>query len=163
MGEQEEWRPVVGHPRYEVSSLGRVLSRHRGGARILKPWVNVQNQYLYVVLCTDRVKDKRTVHSLVAEAFCGPRGEGQVVRHLDGSRNNNAASNLALGSSSENSFDAVRHGTHPMVGRTHCPHGHPYSADNTRMYQGRRFCRTCPRERYQRSILAAANVPDVAA
>lgn len=26
---------------------------------------------------------------------------------------------------------------------THCPQGHPYDAQNTRLYQGRRYCRTC--------------------
>jgi hypothetical protein len=27
--------------------------------------------------------------------------------------------------------------------KTHCPRGHPYDADNTRLYQGRRFCKAC--------------------
>ena len=30
--------------------------------------------------------------------------------------------------------------------KTHCPQGHPYTAENTRMYQGRRFCRECGRD-----------------
>ncbi len=29
--------------------------------------------------------------------------------------------------------------------KTHCPHGHPYSVRNTRIYDGRRFCRECIR------------------
>lgn len=26
---------------------------------------------------------------------------------------------------------------------THCPQGHPYDESNTRLYQGRRYCRKC--------------------
>lgn len=29
------------------------------------------------------------------------------------------------------------------IARTHCPSGHEYSAENTRLYQGRRYCRAC--------------------
>ncbi len=29
--------------------------------------------------------------------------------------------------------------------KTHCPAGHPYSAENTRLYQGRRYCKECSR------------------
>ncbi|MFH9013965.1 HNH endonuclease signature motif containing protein [Streptomyces sp. NPDC017943] len=31
--------------------------------------------------------------------------------------------------------------------RTHCPKGHPYDAQNTRLYKGRRSCKACHRER----------------
>lgn len=31
--------------------------------------------------------------------------------------------------------------------KTHCPHGHPYSPENTRLYRGRRSCLTCARRR----------------
>lgn len=139
----EEWRPVVDVPGYEVSSLGRVASWRRGSRRLLCPWDNA-NGYLYVSLGKGR---KRAVHVLVAEAFHGPRLEGQVVRHLDGVSQNNAATNLALGSPSENSLDAVGHGTHHSASRTHCPRDHAYTEENTRIYQGRRFCRTCKRQR----------------
>ncbi len=30
-----------------------------------------------------------------------------------------------------------------MRAKTHCPHGHPYSPENTILYRGSRFCRTC--------------------
>lgn len=29
--------------------------------------------------------------------------------------------------------------------KTHCPHGHPYSAENTRIWGGKRYCWTCAR------------------
>lgn len=30
-----------------------------------------------------------------------------------------------------------------MLAKTHCPQGHPYDAVNTRLYEGRRYCRAC--------------------
>jgi hypothetical protein len=30
--------------------------------------------------------------------------------------------------------------------QTHCKHGHPFSEDNTRVYAGKRVCRTCARD-----------------
>lgn len=34
--------------------------------------------------------------------------------------------------------------------KTHCPAGHEYSAENTRLYGGARHCRACDRERQRR-------------
>lgn len=31
--------------------------------------------------------------------------------------------------------------------KTHCPYGHEYTLENTRVYKGRRTCRTCARRR----------------
>lgn len=33
--------------------------------------------------------------------------------------------------------------------KTHCPHGHPYDEENTLVYNGKRFCRTCKNQRNQ--------------
>ena len=33
-----------------------------------------------------------------------------------------------------------------QLSKTHCPHGHPYNAENTSNYNGTRKCRTCARE-----------------
>jgi hypothetical protein len=49
--------------------------------------------------------------SAICEAFHGPRREGMTVRHLDGSKTNDAASNLAWGTQKENIADKVGHGT----------------------------------------------------
>lgn len=35
-------------------------------------------------------------------------------------------------------------GKHQAV-KTHCPTGHPYDEQNTKLYQGRRYCRACHR------------------
>lgn len=59
--------------------------------------------------------------------------------------------NLYYGDDSDNSFDKVRNGRHPMANRTHCPQGHEYTLDNTHLTKngGRRVCRTCLRIKSQ--------------
>jgi hypothetical protein len=45
----------------------------------------------------------------------------------------------------------IKRGLSPEISRqrqlakTHCPHGHPYSKENTYQYAGKRNCRTCHR------------------
>lgn len=101
--DKEEWRPVVGwEGLYEVSSHGRVRS-----CKVLRP--GLTNGYKRVVLCDDGRRVTRGVHILVAEAFCGDRS-GPLVRHLDGTRDNNRATNLAFGTHLDNSADMIAHG-----------------------------------------------------
>jgi hypothetical protein len=83
----EEWRPVKGREgQNEVSNLGRVRSRRK----ILKPLPHTSG-YRCVSLDGRRA---RTIHSIVAEAFIGPRPDGMEVNHIDGDKTNNAVSNL---------------------------------------------------------------------
>lgn len=49
-------------------------------------------------------------HVLVCETFSGARSPGMVVRHLDGNRANDSATNLAWGTQAENCADTVEHG-----------------------------------------------------
>lgn len=58
-------------------------------------------------------KVRRSVASLVAFAFVGPRPEGQEVCHGNGTRTDNRADNLSCGTRQENVNDARRHGTLP--------------------------------------------------
>lgn len=122
-GITEEWRQVVGFEgRYEVSSLGRVRSidhftiqRDKGGnlrpfrrsGKLLRPGTG-SHGYPTVAIGKG---NSRTVHSLVAEAFIGPRGRDQEVRHKDGNRQNPIADNLHYGTRSDNVRDMIRHGT----------------------------------------------------
>jgi hypothetical protein len=53
---------------------------------------------------------------------------------------------LFLGSSADNNRDMAAKGRHGQSRRTHCPAGHPYSLENTRVSAGRRQCRECARE-----------------
>lgn len=110
----EHWKSVPGFEgRYEVSSEGRVRSLLRGG-RVLRAGI-ASHGYPMVVLGRG---NPRTIHSLVAEAFLGPRPAGQEVRHKDGNRKNASAGNLCYGTRSENIRDAVAHGTWMSAART---------------------------------------------
>lgn len=118
----EEWRPVVGYEGwYEVSSQGRVRSVARtvmfadGRARQydgkqLSTYLG--NGYLRTTLKRNGKDFRAHVHTLVAEAFIGPRPEGQEVCHWDGDRANAELSNLRYGTRIENAADRIRHGTH---------------------------------------------------
>jgi hypothetical protein len=152
----EQWRPIpgyVGH--YEASDQGRVrsvdrtLTNRRGyqqthPGRVLSPALNRDGR-LYVLLCRDGTRSTGYLHQLVLETFVGQRPAGLVACHNDGNPLNNHLANLRWDTQSENLRDAVRHGTHGQNQKTHCPAGHPYSAENTYRHQGGRACRTCVR------------------
>ena len=132
-----EWRDVTEFEGfYEVSSAGEV--RNARTLHILKPasWkgylrVNLQGK-------------TRKVHRIVAFAFHGEPHDGQEVCHNNGMSTDNRAENLRWGTRSENTVDKVKHGTHPMAAKTHCPRGHEYTVTNTyQLPRGGRSCRTC--------------------
>jgi hypothetical protein len=101
----EEWRPVVGFEgTHEVSSLGRVRSLLSN--KVLKP-IKHTGGYRCVSPCGKR---HRTIHSLVAAAFIGPRPHGLDINHIDGDKTNNAAVNLEYVTRKENMQHARRTG-----------------------------------------------------
>jgi hypothetical protein len=60
---------------------------------------------------------------------------------------------LFLGTRSDNQKDCVRKGRHYFANKTHCPVGHLYDEENTRVYKGSRHCVECGRtsaREYQR-------------
>lgn len=157
----EEWRPIVGHEgAYEVSDHGRVRSldrivhfpdgrKRRAAGRQLKPWLTTG--YPTVGIPGRDRNRKVFVHVLVLESFVGPRPDGAACCHNDGNKQNNHLINLRWDTYSENNLDLVRHGTHFQASKTHCSHGHEYTAENTRNYTHRswklRYCRKCAAER----------------
>jgi hypothetical protein len=66
--------------------------------------------YWKVDLYQDAVRREARVHVLMAEAFIGPRPEGQIVRHLDDNPDNNHISNIVYGTYSDNLRDARSNG-----------------------------------------------------
>ncbi|WP_430228026.1 NUMOD4 motif-containing HNH endonuclease [Paraburkholderia tropica] len=118
----EQWKSVVGYEGfYEVSDLGGVRSLDRPGGRgcsdavrhgrVLKPFVDSGNGYLAVNLSKCGKARKRTVHTLVLEAFVGPRPMGMEGCHGDGDRTNARLGNLSWDTPSKNWDDKRRHGT----------------------------------------------------
>jgi hypothetical protein len=100
----EEWRAVIGVPEYEVSSLGRI--RRTRTQRVLKGrpnrYINGKPAYTLVDLCVGGVHDDRTLHSLVAAAFIGPRPDGMQIDHVNGIKQDNRPENLEYVTPSEN-------------------------------------------------------------
>jgi hypothetical protein len=104
-----DWREIAGHPGYQVNGLGQVRSLKYLAPRILKQHLSHRG-YARVNLMEGATSRSWSVHKLVLEAFVGPRPEGCEARHLDGNKINNVISNLAWGTSEENSADRRRHG-----------------------------------------------------
>jgi hypothetical protein len=116
-----------------------------------------------VKLVQSPVAKSRYVHQLVMEAFVGPRPEGMEVCHFDGDPANNHLANLRYDTRRANNLDRVRHGTHQMANRTHCPHGHAYTPENTVRFPShphRRECGRCLAHRTQARKDAARVIRD---
>jgi hypothetical protein len=111
MSKHTPGRPVAGFPDYFVAEDGRVFSatNWRGyGVREIAPVVD-EHGYLKVRLTLNGRRLKRSVHRLVALAWLSGTPQHDV-RHLDGNKHNNHASNLAWGSQRDNAADRERHG-----------------------------------------------------
>jgi hypothetical protein len=107
MSSSERWRPIPGYERlYEVSDLGRVFGIKRG--RLITG--TLLGEYRAVHLSKNGVARWELVHRLVLLAFVGPAPEGLEACHADGSRDNNALTNLRWATPKENAADRIRHG-----------------------------------------------------
>lgn len=109
----EIWQDALGYEGlYEVSSLGRVrsLDRLQKNGQVRKG--RVLKGYVYGPYRRYCLRDGglRTIfgHTLVLEAFCGPRPEGMECRHLNGDPLDNRLENLAWGTREENEMDKTQ-------------------------------------------------------
>lgn len=103
----EVWRAVVGYEGfYSVSNLGRIRNDRNG--HILQ-WTPGSKTAIYpcVRLSANGNRKTRTIHTLVAEAFIGPRAAPQIqVNHIDGNKLNPCAANLEYLTRSDNQLHA---------------------------------------------------------
>lgn len=117
----ETWRDVAGYEgEYQVSDAGRVKSLSReltdrlGRKRKMKEKVlspgRERGGYQNVFLCSSNGQRNMKVHRLVAEAFVPNPDDKPMVNHIDGDKNNNAASNLEWVTRIENTDHAIRAG-----------------------------------------------------
>lgn len=108
-------------PSVLVSQSGEVFRRDPKQPNVLRARKLYcgQNGYFVVSVKRGEKKAPEYVHRLVAEAFHGPARAGQVIRHLDGNRRNNAAFNVRWGTYTENNHDMVAHGTKAIGQRIH--------------------------------------------
>lgn len=115
MNTTEEFRRIKGYSRYEVSEFGKVRSYLKSDSsvfRLLKPQLTIHG-YLSVTLSKNGKCFRTRVHRLVAEHFCENPHNQNVVRHLDGNKENNHFSNLSWGTYRDNYEDSRKHGTNP--------------------------------------------------
>ena len=124
----EVWKPVPGYEGlYEVSDQGRVRSLERKclgrdgryevhHGKVLKPQ-KMKRGYFEVSLSSAGVKTHRTIHSLVAEVFIGPRPEGHDVAHKDGDRGHNSAENLIYMTREDNLHSTYSYGGKQATGK----------------------------------------------
>lgn len=113
-----EWRTLEWLPGYEISEDGfvRTLIQRSSSVpagTIFSGCVD-SNGYRKFKLTTSTGVRQLKAHSLVAEAWHGPRdGIRCQVAHNDGDRLNNHYTNLRWATAAENLADRVAHGTDP--------------------------------------------------
>lgn len=90
---------------------------------------------------TDAGSRKCQAHRFAYEHLVGPIPNGLELDHLCRNRWCVSPSHLQPVTHRENQRRGIK-----GILTTHCPKGHPYSEENTRMYGGHRFCKTCGRE-----------------
>jgi len=165
----EEWRPVVGYEgAYEVSdhgrvrSLGRTMTDRIGRPRRVPGGVLTPGRaagYQRVQLCADDRRGNAYVHTLVLEAFVGPRPVGMEGLHGDGDPDNCTPGNLHWGTHQENTLDRVRHGRHRFANQARCKRRHLLEGRN--LYARAlptRICVSCRRARGSVSRAAVRGV-----
>lgn len=113
---------------YAVTDCGKIFSFHKssksrpGCVRPLETHRDNGSGYIRYRLRIDGQQKSGNVHNLVAKLFI-PRvlGQGEQVRHKDGTRENNRVSNLEWGTYKENTRDRKSHGRDPLCGERN-PH-----------------------------------------
>lgn len=106
----ERWLTCPSYPQYQASSLGRVrrdpLQPLRTKPRILKAHIKSSGYYYVAIVHADGRRSDTAVHTLVCDAFHGPRPSARhEVAHRDGSRTNNLPGNIRWATHKENHED----------------------------------------------------------
>lgn len=123
----EQWKPVEGWPKYEISDQGRLRSWHKSPnesghpqiPRILKGGYNRYGYRRAVLVGPEGQRRSFLIYHLVADAFIGARPKGLVLTHLNGINTDDRSQNLKYRTQKENIHDKIKHGTMPYGERHH--------------------------------------------
>jgi hypothetical protein len=88
----EAWKPVVGLPKYLVSSLGRI--QHARSKKLRAVHLDQYGYAMVSLYVTGTTKITRRVHRLVLDTFVRPARDGEMSEHLNGDRADNRLCNL---------------------------------------------------------------------
>ena len=88
----EEWKPIPGFERYEVSSYGRLRSLRLN--KILNPWAKHKGYIETQLINNDGKYIHIRVHQIVALAFLGQCPPGHCIHHKNGEKHDNCYNNL---------------------------------------------------------------------
>lgn len=126
-------------------------------------WTAGRFNHGYGVFCASSKKRAALAHRVSYELCIGPIPEGLHVLHSCDNPPCVNPAHLSVGTNQDNCQDKVARGRsvsgpeHHQSKKTHCPQGHEYSQENTRIYAGRRYCKTCATERNRAYYLASRN------
>lgn len=104
-------KPVPEFDGYFAGSDGIIYSVMKGPLSPLKGKTNPRDKYLRVELHRDGKHCPRTVHSVIALAYLGPRPEGFTVSHKNGNSRDNRPANLTYETLIDNNSRKGAHGT----------------------------------------------------
>lgn len=111
-------------------------------------WTGQVNKGGYGRVRDDAANGSRTVqaHRYVYEHLVGEIAEGLTLDHLCRRRRCVNPEHLDPCTIGENVHRSERTAASTNAAKTHCAHGHEFTADNTRLdADGHRVCRTCRR------------------
>jgi hypothetical protein len=109
-------------------------------------WVGGTNSWGYGSMWVSKTESRKAVHRVLYQLVFGPLPQEMLLHHdCENTRCVNPSHLRALTVKEHNHihrpFDWIA-AFHRA--KTHCPHGHPYSPENTYLdHKGGRICRTC--------------------
>ncbi len=111
-------------------------------------WTGSDNTQGYGII--RRGARRLMAHRVAYELFIGKIPSGMLVCHHCDNPPCVRPDHLFIGTAKDNIRDCVSKGRSKEQKKTHCPRGHRYTAENTKIvHDGARNCRECAREQHR--------------